>query len=111
MLAEVLERSGATDDLVALLASQMDAAKDRSDVPAVASFALRLGKLLEGSDRTRARSVYYTGLDWAAESVELLDALVGTLDGEDDAAERMDVLEHGASAPSAARARRSTRSR
>ncbi|HEX3769911.1 MAG TPA: tetratricopeptide repeat protein [Polyangiaceae bacterium] len=93
MLAGVLERTGANDELATLLSRQIEAAKDRSDAASIASLAHRLGGLLEASDRAAAKSTYYTGLDWAAESPELLDALLRLLDGEDDASERADVME------------------
>ncbi len=93
MLAGVLERTGATDELASLLSRQIDSAKDRSDAPSIASLALRLGKLLEKKDQAEARNVYYTGLDWVPASRELLDALLQILDRPEDAAERADVLE------------------
>ncbi len=93
MLAGVLERTGANDELASLLSRQIDSAKDRSDAPSIASLALRLGRLLEKRDRAEARNVYYTGLDWAPADRELLDALLLLLDGPEDAAERADVLE------------------
>ncbi len=93
MLAGVLERTGASEELASLLSRQIDSAKDRGDAASIASLALRLGKLLEPKDRAEARNVYYTGLDWEANSRELLDALFQILDGEQDAAERADVLE------------------
>ena len=93
MLAEVLERTGETDELAGLLSRQIDSAKDRSDAPSVASLALRLGRLLEQRDRAEARGVYYTGLDWDPASRPLLEALFGVLDGDDDASERADVME------------------
>jgi len=93
MLAGILEQRGSHEDLASLLASQIDAGKDRGDVPAIASLSLRLGALLETSDRVRARGVYYAGLEWATSDVGLLDALVAVLDGEEDAGERLDVLE------------------
>ncbi len=93
MLAEVLERTGEHDELAGLLSRQVDAAKDRSDAVSVASLSLRLGRLLEQRDRTEARQVYYTGLDWEPENRELLDALLAVLDGDDDGPERADVLE------------------
>jgi tetratricopeptide (TPR) repeat protein len=93
MLAAVLERAGDQEELASLLSRQIDAAKDRGDAASIASLALRLGRLLEQRDRSEARSVYYTGLDWEAASRPLLDALLGLLDGEDDANERADVME------------------
>jgi tetratricopeptide (TPR) repeat protein len=94
-LADLLEARGDTAELVALLALQLDAARDRADASSVASLALRLGKLVEArapGDRA-PRDWYYTGLEWAPESPELLDALLGLLSSEDDAFERADVLE------------------
>jgi tetratricopeptide (TPR) repeat protein len=93
MLAGVLERTGASDELAELLSRQIDSAKDRGDAASIASLALRLGQLLEQRDRSEARNVYYTGLDWQAANGELLDALLRLLDGEEDATERADVME------------------
>ena len=93
MLAAILERAGEHDELAQILSRQIDAAKDRGDAQAIASLALRLGRLLEEQDRVNARNVYYTGLDWDAKNRELLDALVSLLSDGDDAAERADVLE------------------
>jgi tetratricopeptide (TPR) repeat protein len=94
MLAAILERTGAHEELADLLARQIDAAKDRSDASSVASLALRLGRLIEPNDRAEARNVYYTGLDWEPQSRELLVALSGLLEqGEGDAGEKADILE------------------
>jgi len=93
MLATILERTGDREGLVDLLGRQIDAAKDRGDPAAVASLALRLGALLEESDRVVARNVYYTGLDWEPQNWLLLDALLRMLEGPEDAAERADVVE------------------
>jgi tetratricopeptide (TPR) repeat protein len=93
LLAGILERSGAKDDLAELLARQLDAAKDRSDAASIASLALRLGGLLEETDRMQARNVYYAGLDWEPRSRGLLDALARMLGAEDDPGERADLLE------------------
>jgi tetratricopeptide (TPR) repeat protein len=93
MLAAILERTGAEDELAALLAAQIEAAKDRGDAASIGSLALRLGRLVERTDRMQARNVYYTGLDWEPAGRELLDALARLLDGDEDAAERADLLE------------------
>jgi len=93
MLAAILERTGALDELAGLLARQIEAAKDRGDAASIGSLALRLGGLLEQTDRMQARNVYYTGLDWEPTGRALLDALSRLLDGEGDAPERSDVLE------------------
>ncbi len=93
ILAAILDRTGDRQGLIELLGRQIDAAKDRSDASAVASLALRLGGLLETTDRVEARNVYYAGLDWAAKNRVLLDALLRMLQDNEDAAERSDVLE------------------
>ncbi len=93
MLAAILERTGNREGLIDVLGRQIDAAKDRGDASSIASLALRLGALLEASDRVEARNVYYTGIDWEPKSRELLDALLRLLDDDEDAAERADVLE------------------
>ncbi|HTB74892.1 MAG TPA: tetratricopeptide repeat protein [Polyangiaceae bacterium] len=93
MLAGMLERSGDSEELASLLSRQIDAAKDRGDAPSIGSLALRLGHLLEQRDRSDARTVYYTGLDWEPSNPDLLDALLLLLDSEDDANERADVTE------------------
>src|SRR5262249_52248647 len=51
LLGSILERSGREDDLANLLASQLDAAKDRQDAEAISSLSRRLGQLLERRDR------------------------------------------------------------
>jgi golgin subfamily B member 1 len=93
MLAAILERAGARGELIELLARQMDSAKDRGDSASIASLSLRLGALLESTDCSKARDVYYTGLEWEAKSRELLDALLRLLHGQGSAEERADVLE------------------
>ena len=93
MLAGILERTGARDELAELLARQLDSAKDREDASSIASLALRLGGLLEGTDRIEARNVYYAGLDWEPTSRPLLDSLARLLGDEGDVSERSDLLE------------------
>jgi tetratricopeptide (TPR) repeat protein len=95
MLASILERTGQTDELIELLSRQLDGARDRGDASSVASLALRLGALVEASDRGRARDAYYTGLDWEPKNRGLLDALLRLLESEADAdsGEVADVLE------------------
>jgi tetratricopeptide (TPR) repeat protein len=93
MLAAILERSGARDELAELLGRQIDSAKDRGDSATIASLALRLGGLLEANDPMQARNVYYTGLDWDAKNKGLLDALIRLLPSAEDASERAELLE------------------
>jgi tetratricopeptide (TPR) repeat protein len=93
MLAAILEASGRKDELASLLARQIDAAKDRADGTRVASLALKLGAMLEATDRVGARNVYYAGLDWEPKNRGLLDALLGLLGHDEEGAERADILE------------------
>ena len=64
------------------LARQIDAAKDRATRRPSRRCALRLGGLLEETDRIQARNVYYAGLDWEPKSRGLLDALARMLGRE-----------------------------
>jgi tetratricopeptide (TPR) repeat protein len=93
MLAAIHERAGARDELTDLLARQIDSAKDRNDAASIVSLSMRLGAILEGTDRGQARDVYYKGLEWEPKSRELLDGLIALLDQEGDAGERADLLE------------------
>ncbi|HEY4015464.1 MAG TPA: tetratricopeptide repeat protein [Polyangiaceae bacterium] len=93
MLAGILERSGDIDALTDLLARQIDSAKDRDDSQSIVSLSLRLGSLVEASDRMQARNVYYAALEWKPQSADLLDALLRLLDDASDAGERADLLE------------------
>jgi tetratricopeptide (TPR) repeat protein len=92
-LASILERTGKTEELAELLSRQFDAARDRGDAASVASLALKLGAMVRETDRTRARDVYYTGIDWEPKNRAILDALLVLLDSDDDAGERAEVLE------------------
>ena len=75
-LGAILERTGKTGDLVELLSRQLDAARDAGSASGVATLALKLGSLVQESDRARARDVYYTGIDWEPKNRALLDALL-----------------------------------
>ncbi len=93
LLAGILERRGDEVELAALLAKQLDAAKDRQDGVSVGSLSLRLGQLLEKTDRLAARNVLYSGLDWVPENTEILRHLASILRNEEDYADRADLLE------------------
>ena len=92
LLAELLEASGDTGELAALLERQLDAAKDRQDGPGVAVLSLRLGTLVESNDTSRARELFTQGLDWDAKNRALLQAMLRLLKNG-DATERADVME------------------
>jgi tetratricopeptide (TPR) repeat protein len=93
LLAGILERKGDEEELAALLARQLDAAKDRQDGVSVGSLSLRLGQLLEKTDRLAARNVLYAGLDWVAEDKEILRLLSTILENEGEPSDRADLLE------------------
>lgn len=93
LLAEILERSGRDDELVALYAKQIDAAKDRSDAVSVGSLSLRLAALQERVSRVDAKATLYSALEWRPEDRAILAALA-RLHGEDgDTSDRADILE------------------
>jgi tetratricopeptide (TPR) repeat protein len=93
LLADLLEKSGNTDDLRELLARQIDAAKDRQDAKVVEALSLRRAKLLETDDADEARATLYSALDWTPESLPVLRHLERLLEGEGMAEERLDVKE------------------
>ncbi len=93
LLAGILERSGQEDELAALLARQIDAAKDRNDATSVAELSLRLGALVVKRSPSEARAIYYAALEWDAANRECLRALVRLLQGDDDVNDRAEVME------------------
>ncbi len=93
LLAGILERRGDEDELAALLAKQLDAAKDRQDGASIGSLSLRLGQLLEKKDRLEAKNVLYAGLDWVPEHGEILELLAQIHESEGETADRADLLE------------------
>ena len=93
LLGSIFERGGREDDLAQLLASQLEAAKDRQDAEAVSSLSRRLGQLLEKRDRSQAKDVYYAALDWDPHAREILVALERMHDEDADIEARSDVME------------------
>jgi tetratricopeptide (TPR) repeat protein len=93
MLTAILYRKGDETELAALLTKQLDAAKDREDAGRVASLTARLGAILEKRDPAGAIEVYRRGLDWDANSVQLLKALLALLMQHGDATDRGEVME------------------
>ncbi|EYF00893.1 tetratricopeptide repeat protein [Chondromyces apiculatus] len=85
LLASLLERSGRLADLRDLYARQIDAAKDRSDVPSILSLSLRLGQLFEqDGDERAALDVYSAASDWDPRSPDVLRAIVRLTRHEDE---------------------------
>src|SRR6185436_6754637 len=77
LLSNLLEKHGRKEELAALLARQVDGAKDRQDVPLIVSLSMRLGALLEQEwDEQGALDVYHGALDWDPKSRDLLRAIV-----------------------------------
>jgi tetratricopeptide (TPR) repeat protein len=77
LLSDLLEKHGRKAELGALVARQIDAAKDRRDTPAIVALSLRLGLLLEQQwDENGALDVYHAALDWDADNRDLLRAIV-----------------------------------
>ncbi len=85
LLASILEKSGRLEELVLLLVTQVDAAKDRQDVEAIETLSLRLGGLLEGQERSDdALDVYRAVLDWNASSLPALAAALRLVEQKGD---------------------------
>ncbi len=95
MLGGLLEKGGRDADLVTLYEKQLDAAKDKENAPAIITISQKLGALLEKRDRDAAKSVYYACLDWAADNIEVVRALVRmhTDGGAAEVQERADMTE------------------
>jgi Flp pilus assembly protein TadD len=94
LLSGLLERSGQSDELVALLERQLDAAKDRADVPSIVSLAMRLGVLLEERDRvSEALDVYRAAVEWDPGNKLPLYAVMRLSEARGDPFEIADALE------------------
>jgi tetratricopeptide (TPR) repeat protein len=93
VLSELLERTGRLEELNELLDRQLGAAKDRKDAAAVAALALRIGNTLQKSDREAAVSLYRDSLEWAPSDRPLLEALLSLYGPDDDARDRMPIME------------------
>jgi predicted Zn-dependent protease len=92
MLGDLLSRLGRGEELEQLVMRQLDAAKDRGDAPRVAALAMRLASLAHDRPE-RAREMLVMGLDWEPQHTGLLRALLALLDRQNDATERMGVLD------------------
>jgi tetratricopeptide (TPR) repeat protein len=93
-LADLFEAAGDHRALAELLATKLDRARDRQDVEAIVQLSLRMGKLMEAAgDASAAMDHYRAGLDWAAQSRELLAALLGVYTADHDQRERAELSE------------------
>lgn len=95
MLGSLLEKGGRDADLITLYEKQLDAAKDKENAAAIVTISQKLGALLEKRDRDAAKNVYYACLDWAADNVDVVRALVRmhTDGGAAEVQERADMTE------------------
>ncbi|HOU90252.1 MAG TPA: tetratricopeptide repeat protein, partial [Polyangiaceae bacterium] len=94
LLSGILERAGRTEELVALLERQLDAAKDRDDVEAVVSISLRIAGLQEEQGLLDAAfDAYRSVLDWSARSRPALEAVVRLAEVRKDPYSQADALE------------------
>lgn len=93
LLGSILERNGREDELVDLLSSQLDAARDREDTASIVSLSKRLGALLEGRAPEEAKSVYRRMLEWKGDERDVLEALARLCEASGDLTERAEVME------------------
>ena len=94
LLADVYQASGNEAGLTELLASEIEAALGRRDVPAVVALSLRLGsRHLAAGAMGEARDVYRKALLLAPDDTKVLRELASLLAPQEDARERAVVLE------------------
>ncbi|HEX4340167.1 MAG TPA: tetratricopeptide repeat protein [Polyangiaceae bacterium] len=93
VLSELFERTGRVEELNELLDRQLGAAKDRRDAAAVAAISLQIGKTIEKSDRSAAMTLYKDSLKWAPNDRPLLEALLALHGPDDDARDRVAIME------------------
>jgi tetratricopeptide (TPR) repeat protein len=91
-LVEVLERTGNDEDLVNLVREQLMRAQARKDTDAVVSFSLRLARR-QAEEPEEAMATLRSALEWAPAHPDLLRAVIDRLEGEDDRAEKAELLE------------------
>jgi tetratricopeptide (TPR) repeat protein len=94
LLRGIFEKEGRIDDLIALLVTQIDTAKDRQDIPGIVAHSLRLGELLESRERSDdAFDVYGAVLEWDKSSPEVLRNLLRLAELRDDPFVVADAIE------------------
>ncbi|MEO8901982.1 MAG: tetratricopeptide repeat protein [Polyangiaceae bacterium] len=94
VLSDLLEKEGRTEDLSALLTSEIDQAKDARDVPSIVQLSLRLTGILERKGRaSQALDVCRSALDWDPARAELLEAVLRLAEATGDALVISDALE------------------
>jgi tetratricopeptide (TPR) repeat protein len=77
LLADLLEKAGRDAELSELLRRQIEGAKDRDDKDAVVSLSMKLAALLEKQgDDAGARDLYHSVVDWDAQNLPAIRAIV-----------------------------------
>lgn len=94
LLSDLYERTGRQDELVGLLVTELDVAKDRQDVGRIVQVSLRLGRLLEQSERPEdALDIYRAALDWDASNRDLLASVLAIVEKGDDSFVTAEAIE------------------
>jgi tetratricopeptide (TPR) repeat protein len=95
LLAQLLEKTGRDQELADLFASQIDLAKERSDVPAELSYSVRLGEVYETrlNDVPKAIDTYKAVLERDARQPGALRALAKLFEQKGEKAEAAKMLE------------------
>jgi golgin subfamily B member 1 len=94
VLSELLEREGRTDELSALLTTEIDQAKDARNVDAIVQLSLRLAGILERENRSAdALDMCRAALEWDPARPELLQTVLRLAETTGDAVLISDALE------------------
>jgi tetratricopeptide (TPR) repeat protein len=94
LLRGIYEKDGRIDELVSLLMTQIDTAKDRQDIPGIVAHSLRLGQLLEQKERNDdAFDVYNAVLEWDKTSPDILRSVLRLAEMRDDPFALADAIE------------------
>ncbi|MCG8556457.1 MAG: tetratricopeptide repeat protein [Proteobacteria bacterium] len=94
LLAGLLEGAGRTDELLDLLKERFQHACGLGDAQMVVPLAQRLGALLRSGDRqAEAKALYRAALECVPQSRAILNDLRESLDCDEDALERADVMQ------------------
>lgn len=93
LLTELYGRSGYDEELVELLRTQLDHARDRQDEAAMAELTHKLGALLARVDRDAAIDVYRAALDDLPLDRSMIESLLALLGPEHDVRDRVALRE------------------
>ncbi len=93
LLAQLYEASGYDEELVDLLETQLNVARDNQDIENIVSLSLRLGALFGQVRRDDALDVYRRALDWSERDRGIVLAYLDLLGPEDELSEIADLRE------------------